>query len=71
MPDSRSITRFLQAHFEIDQVDYDLDMALRLHGPTHYAEAQPRQSVPHGERRDDRMERSFVRLQTIAMFRVE
>ena len=67
MLDPRRITGLLRAHSEIDEIDDDLDMALRLHGATHHTETHPRFSILRDERGDDRMEWPFVRRINVQM----
>src|SRR5258705_13247144 len=61
MLDTRSVAGVLQIHSEIDQVDDDLDVSLRLHGPTHDAEAHPGLVVARDESRNDGVERPLLR----------
>src|SRR5262249_53396516 len=48
-----------QSHSEIDQIDHDLRVSLRLHLTAHHAEADPRLTIFGDESRDDGMKRTF------------
>jgi hypothetical protein len=55
------IASFLYVHFEGDEVDYDLGMALRLHVAAHNAKADPWFATPCDEGWYYCVERSFTR----------
>jgi hypothetical protein len=59
--DARRVAGFLQVHAEVDQVDHDLHVALRLHRAAHHAEAEPRLAVFRHEGGNDRVERALAR----------
>src|SRR5438132_796388 len=61
MLNARRIAGFLQVHSEIDQVENDLDMTLRLHLPAHDAKAHEWLAIFCDEGRNDRMKWAFVR----------
>src|SRR5690349_6649502 len=52
MARARSVAGLLQVHPEVDQVDDDLHMPLRLHGAAHEPERQPGFTVLRDERRN-------------------
>src|SRR5688572_3761765 len=60
MAHSRHVARLLQVHAEIDEVDDDLYMTLRLHRAAHHAERQPRLSILRDERGNDGVERPLA-----------
>ncbi len=68
MAKPRLIAGLLNRHPEIDRIHHDLGMALRLKIAPHHAERHHRLAIFGHECRDDRVERTFVRFQAIAMF---
>ena len=61
MPYSRGIPSLLEVHAEIDHVDQDLYMSLRLHVPAHYTKTHIGSSIPCHKGRNDGMERPLSR----------
>ena len=58
--EARGVAGFLQAHVEVEQVDEDLHVALRLHVAAHDAEAHHGPSVFGEHRGDDGVERPLA-----------
>ena len=50
--EARRVAGLLQVHAEVDEVDDDLHVALRLHVAAHHAEAHERLAVLRHERRE-------------------
>ena len=65
MTHARCIACFLKVHVEIDQIDENLRMRLRLHGAAHDAEAEPRLAVFRNERRNDGVEGPLARFEHV------
>ena len=65
--DARRVTGLLQVHAEVEHVDQDLHVTLRLHRAAHHAEAQPRLAVLRGERGNDGVERTLARRVAVGM----
>src|SRR6476660_7239637 len=61
MLNARSIARLLQAHPEIDKVQNNLHVALRLHMSAHDAEADKRLPIFRDKRRNDGVKWPFMR----------
>jgi len=58
--ESRRVAGFLQAHLEIEKIDENLHMALRLHIASHHAEAHHGPPFLGEECRNDRMKRPLA-----------
>ena len=54
MIDTRCVARLLQVHAEVEHVDDDLRMTLRLHRAAHESEADQWLAVLHNKGRNDR-----------------
>src|SRR5512140_3481085 len=67
MVHSWSVTCFLQVHFKINKIDYDLCLSLRLHIAAHYPEAYQWFSVFGNKSGDNCMKRPFTRSISICM----
>ena len=65
MDNSGCIPRFLKIHSEVNHVDQDLGMPLRLRCPPHDAKTHVRFPVPSDERRDDGMKRSLAGFESV------
>src|SRR3982074_903800 len=61
MIEAGRITRGLQIRAEIDHVNQNLQVPLRLHTPSHESKRHKGLTFLHHERRDDRLERSLSR----------
>src|SRR4051812_17558238 len=57
---ARRIAGFLETHVEVEQVNENLHVALRLHVAAHDAEAHHGFTVLGDESRDDRVERALA-----------
>ena len=71
MADPGLVARLLGRHPEVHHVHQDLGVALGLEVSAHHAEGQHRPVLSRDERRDDRVERPLVGLETVAVPRVE
>ena len=58
---------FLHVHAEVNHVDQDLNLSLRLHIASHHTKTEPGSALFGHQRRDNRVEGSFVRLKAIQM----
>ncbi len=71
MTKARGVAGFLHVEAEIDHVDDDLHMALRLHVAAHDAEAHERLAVFHDESRNDGLKRPFARRIDVGVMRIQ
>ena len=68
---ARMLAGLLHIHAEVEHVDQNLHMPLRLEVATHHAERQMWLAILRDERRDDCVERTLVRFQPIRVLGVE
>src|SRR5271156_2073370 len=71
MRDAGLVSGRLRVEVEIDQVDKDLHVPLRLKITAHHAEAEPRLIILRHHRRDDGMEGALVRLEPVEGIGIE
>src|SRR5256885_808502 len=68
---ARLLARLLHIHAEINQVEQDLHMPLRLHIAAHHSEREPRLTIAENHRGHERVEWALAAFQAIRTLWIE